>query len=165
VTVGNLLNSTDIIHDFIQDYTALLPERIQEDAETWAKAHTVYNTNQFEICVDLLRDYQFSNHLFSIQSRVLLLQAYFDLNKLDDSYYEYLQHYCISFEQFIRRDRIISKDRKKSYLNLIRYTKNLATTIYKKEINPSYLQAMKDKLSLEKNLQGQSWLLRTLEQL
>ena len=68
VTVGNLLNKTKFINRFIETHTPLLPKSIQNDAATWAKAHTIYNTGQFESCVELLIAYQFSHHLFSIQN-------------------------------------------------------------------------------------------------
>jgi len=165
VTVGNLLNNTEFINHFIKNYTALLPKNIQRDAETWANAHTIYNNGQYQSCVDLLISHQFSHHLFSIQTRVLLLQAYFDLNKSDSSYYEYLIHYCTSFNKFIRRDKVISAERKKSYLHLIKYAKNLATAVYKKETSPKYLQDLRTKLDSEKNIQGKSWLLKSMTQL
>ncbi len=169
VTVANLLEKRPFVGHFITAFTASLEAKIQPDAHCWAKAHTAYHCGNFEEAIDLInehsRKHPFSSHLYNLQSRMILLQANFDLFRKDDTYYESFLHYCLALEKFIRRDKVFSDSRKRAYLNFIKITQKLGGLIESNNITTTTLQSIKSMLKKEGNIQARRWLLHKIGEL
>jgi len=98
----------------------------------------------------------FKTFHFQKISKMLNVQAYFDLFLKDESYFSYFTNFCFAYERWILRDKRFSKNNQEPYLRFIQKSKFLAKTLLSKNFNEEKLNSF---LSKESNIQGRNWLL------
>ncbi len=161
VISSNTKGSFDFTHDFIASYSKLLDVELQVDSVAWARAHTAYWQGEKEHCLDILQHHEFTISYFSVVSKVLSLQAYFDLYLEDDSYFSYLFNYFDTFEKWLYREKNWSDRLKKSFLRFVQLSRYLArqygTLVFKEE-------KVNDMLEGEHNVQALNWLKKKVEE-
>jgi hypothetical protein len=165
VTTANSLGQFDFTLNFIHEYKSKLSPDLQEDGGAWSMAHTFYRQNRFDECISLLSRYRFTGHVFALQSKALLMQAYFEMFKKDTSYYLFLMDFVDAFRKYAIRNQFLSPDRRAAMLNFIRYTAGLAKQMIAKKLSLSWLEAYEARLNEEQKIQGKQWVLEKLAEL
>jgi hypothetical protein len=165
VTTANSLGQFDFTLNFIHEYKSKLSPDLQEDGGAWSMAHTFYRQNRFDDCISLLSRYRFTGHVFALQSKALLMQAYFEMFKKDTSYYLFLMDFVDAFRKYAIRNQFLSPDRRAAMLNFIRYTAGLAKQMIAKKLSLSWLEAYETRLNEEQKIQGKQWLLEKVGEL
>jgi hypothetical protein len=155
VVASNTKGDFGFTQDFIERYAALLDETIREDGSCWASAHLAYWQGQLDICLDRLRQRDFRAPYFQLISRVLSVQAYFDLYLQDDSYQAYLFNFLDTFEKWLSREKIWSKANQAAFLRFVQKCRALAKCFGDADFNPQKVGAL---LEGEHNIQALNWL-------
>jgi len=142
---------------FIQDYTHRLPKSDQENALNYNLAHVYFYQNHYAKVIALLREVEYQNITYALGSRTLLLRTYFEL-KEDTALFSLFD----SFSIFVRRNRLISKEVKQQYLNLLRFARKafVLAPFDKKGIEKIYRD-----IENCKSMIGKRWLLEKVGEL
>lgn len=133
VATGTSLKAFDWVRAFIDNYAILLHEKIREDIKALSLAYWHFNKQAYNEAESALLGHRFLDTLNLLKSRCLLIRTYFEHFLLDNSSYSFLIDQCDAFDRFIRRQKIISKEKSRAYLNFIKYTKQLAKKMQHKE--------------------------------
>lgn len=126
VSASNTKGDFAFTSHFIETYSKYLDEKIREDSLYWAHAHTAYWRKELQACLVILQQYHFKITYFQLVSRVLNVQAYFDLYLKDDSYQFYLFNFLDSFEKWLSREKIFSKANILSFQRFVQKCRALA---------------------------------------
>ncbi len=105
---------------FIQDYTHRLPKANQENALNYNLAHVYFYQKRYDLVIELLREVEYQSIAYALGSRMLLLRTYYEQGE-DQA----LDSLIDSYRIFLRRNRLISKEVKQQYLNMLRFTRKL----------------------------------------
>lgn len=133
-TVGLRLGEMDKTKRFIQEYKKHLDPIFQENAYKYNLANYHFYNNEFKEAMQLLVKVEFTDIYYNLDSRSLLLKAYFELEE-----YEAFFPHSETFKNYIRRNNTISDYQKKVYLNLVKYLAKLAKLKQAKKRAPEKL--------------------------
>ncbi len=162
VTIGNSLQQFVFVSDFVNKYAGKLAPEMREDGKIWAAANTLFKQHDFEKSITLLSTHGFTSHLFSLHGKSLLLQAYFEACKNDDSYFMFMLDFGEAFRKYIHRDPLLSGGREAAYLNYIKYTTILLKNLVEKKWNGKWVEAFEKQINQEEFMQGKQWVLEKL---
>lgn len=107
---------------FIHDYIGFLPAPIRENARTFNLANLYSHQKKHEYVIELLRNVEYSDVVYSLGSKLILIRTYYDLGE-----YLALDSLIDSFRIFLRRNKVISKNLKREYNNFLNLVKRLTT--------------------------------------
>lgn len=120
ITISLNIQELAWAEQFIQDFTKRLPKADQENAMNFSLAHVYYYQKKYDRVIELLREVEYQNIAYSLGSRMLLMRTYFDRREE-----QALESLIDSFSIYLRRNRLISKEVKRQYLNMLRFTRKL----------------------------------------
>lgn len=120
VTVGTRVKEFEWTQNFIENYKQYLQEDEAENAYTYNMAWLETEQGNYRQVKRLLAFVEFPNIFYQLGSRLMLIRTYYELEDFDD-----LSYLLNSFRMFLRRNKEITDDRRKSYLNLIRILTSL----------------------------------------
>ena len=155
VTLALRLNEYEWTEHFIKDYGIKINKEFRENAINYNQAILFFYKKEYNKAIPLLQKVQFDEVNYGLGAKALLLATYYELDEFDalDSFYE-------SFKIFVNRNKNITDDIKKSYIQLIKLTKLLT------ESNSDKLKLQKIKNEIQ-NSQATSkkWLLEKVDEL
>lgn len=120
-TVGLRLNETEWTEYFINNYKDRIDRRHRENAYKYNLANLHFYKDEFGKTMQLLLQVDFTDIYYNLDSKSLLLKAYYELNE-----YEALFAHADAFNNYLRRNDKISAYQKKVYKNLVKYAIKLA---------------------------------------
>lgn len=123
-TVGLHIKEYDWVENFIQTYTSYLPKAHRENALTYNLAKVYFFQKKYDQVIEQLREVEDKNHVYALGGKLILLKTYYELKE-----YNPLDSLIDSFRIYIRRNKIISREVKQQYLNVLRFVKKLSSTI------------------------------------
>ncbi len=147
VKLGLRLKNYDYIEKFIHQYSNQLPENFRKNAFHYNLAELHYYTKNFDEAITHLNKVKFSDLNFHLGSRVMLAKIYYELEEE-----EVLLSLIASFSIFLKRNKNISNDLKKTYINFLDILNRLLRR------NPKKMAAIKEKISSTELLTDRSWL-------
>lgn len=155
VTLALRLNEYEWTEHFIKDYGIKINKEFRENAINYNQAILFFYKKEYNKAIPLLQKVQFDEINYGLGAKALLLATFYELDEFDalDSFYE-------SFKIFVNRNKNITDDIKKSYIQLIKLTKLLT------ESNSDKLKLQKIKNEIQ-NSQATSkkWLLEKVDEL
>ncbi len=158
VVVALRLKEFDWTERFITDYNKFINEEQRENAVAFNLARLFWHQKNFEKVLELLREVEFEDFSYALGAKAMLMASYYDLDEIDA-----LLSFLSSFRVFLNRKKNqLPEQRRKNYLNLIKYTQKLAT------LNPTDRQAiskLKKELEEAKNVADIQWLLEKVNEL
>jgi len=143
--------------NFIQEYWHHLPSNIRENAYTFNLANLYWHQKKYDKVIELLSNVGYSDIVYSLGSKLLLLRTYFELGE-----YLALDSLIDSFRIFIRRNKVVSKNQKREYNNFLNFIKKLTS------LNPSNTTAVakfKQRVTETSSSTPKKWLLEKIEEL
>ncbi len=155
VVASNTKGSFDFTQQFIEQYTALLKNDIQEDSANWAWAHTAYWQRDLNTSLNILLKADFKTTFFQYTGRVLNTQVYFDLYLQDDSYRSYLFNYFDNFEKWLNREKKWADSHKSSFLHFVQKARRLARYYGELDFSAKKVKGLLEDIS---NIQALNWL-------
>jgi len=147
------------IHAF-KDY---LPEGIRQNAHTYNLANYYYETGELKKATKLLNSVEFTDIYYSLDAKVMLLKIYYKEEE-EESFYSLVS----SFGIFIKRHKLISKDTKEIYQNLILFTRKafLLSLKLPYQRNKDYYkktEALRQKITQTQKVANINWLLQEVK--
>jgi hypothetical protein len=122
ITIGLYIKEYAWSEGFIQEYTHLLPKENQENALNYNLAKVYFQQGAYEQVIEQLREVEYQNISYALGSKWMLLKTYYELGE-----FRALDSLSESFRIYLRRNKLISKDLKQQYLNVLRFTRKLST--------------------------------------
>ncbi len=101
---------------FIKDYNSKLPDEERENALTYNMARVHFDRRDYDQVITLLQQVEYSDVFYSLDSRSILLKTYYELDEVDS-----MEALVNSFRIFLRRNKILSEQQRKGYMNLIKF--------------------------------------------
>ena len=147
----------DWAEHFIQNYTQYLNEDIRDNALNYNLANLYFSQKKYDQVIQQLNEVQFSNHIYALNSKSILLKTYFELKE-----YQALDSLVDSFRIYIRRNKSISKEAKQQYLNLLRFTKKISGILPR---DKPAIKKITDQIQNCKALAGKNWVLEKVNEL
>ncbi len=124
VTAALRLGHFDWTEEFIFSNKDKLPQDSKENAYTFNLARLYYYKKEYDKVISLLQEVEYEDIVYSLSSKSLLLATYYENDEIEPLY-----SLLESFRAYINRRKDIPERWKKSYSNLIRFTKKLTRII------------------------------------
>ncbi len=158
-TLGCSFKEFDWTKQFIEEYKdKLLPAR-RDNAYNYNLANFYYNKKMYDKALEVLRDVQFTDVTYHLNTTFLQLRIYYD--QLDtEAFYGLIE----TFRIYVIRNRKMTTAEKKSYTNLLRFAKNLASikfnaSTFSRKTLEEKLNALRKKIMETDNVINKQWLL------
>lgn len=143
------LREYEWIEGFIKEYAQFLPEEFRENALHYNLAELYYYTRNFDKAMEHLHQVRLSDLNYHLGSRVILSKIYYESGE-DEA----LLSLIAAFSIFLKRNKAISNNLKKTYLNfcdiLFQVLKN----------NPKKMAALEERIHQTELLTDRGWLLQ-----
>lgn len=159
VGVALRLGKFDWAEKFVEDFKPLLPPDTRKNTYTFNLARVYRFQKKYSNVINLLKNVEYEDMGYNLISKMMLLITYYELDE-----YDALNNFLDTFKIFLKRkEKHIPGPRRTSYLNLIKYTRQLIRLI------PGDKQAvgkLKNAIEQEKSMiVNHEWLLEKLQQL
>ena len=156
VVTATTVKAAEWLKTFIETYAHGIADIFQE--LSWAYYYSCLNdfekSNHLLICID-------SRELpIQLRIKLLSLQNHFELFLEDDNYYDLFQTELNAFEKFMRRNALLTENKKQAYLNTVfflRYLVKIGNTPYNTN-RVEMIQKLKLELISTKSLANKKWL-------
>lgn len=157
VTVGLGVGAFDWIEHFIEEYSPFLPSNIRENARTFNLATLHFYQKKYQRVIELIRDVEYSDIVYALGSKLILIQTYYELNETwaMDSLID-------SFRIFIRRNKVMSKNLKREYINYLNFVKKLEDL---KGFGPKASSKFREQVMADSSSTSKKWLLEKIDEL
>ena len=143
---------------FIEKYQFKLNRKYRETAVAFNRARVYINLKNYEQVIEQLRDVEFDDISYNLNTKLMLLVSYFELDEFDA-----LDSLIKSFNVFLRRKTTISESRKSSFKN---FNATLQDIVRIKERRDKVkLKTIRQKLESKMIAPNKSWLLDKVEEL
>lgn len=160
VTVGIFEKEFNWVEEFIEENKLFLAKSGREGTVLFCKSLMYLGKKEYSKVIDSILNFNFSKPLQLITSKTILMRAYFELFTSDNSYYELFVSQTQSFEKFVRRDGVISDEKKEAYLNFILFSRKLANMYLQRSLNQEFY----NKIEKTNAVILKSWLLEKIEE-
>lgn len=139
---------------FISKYVEMLNEDLIESCRHFNIARIKFETKSYKESLRELLKVDFGKDTFySINSKFLLLKNYYELRESDA-----LDSLCVSFKEYIRKNKVISETYKNSCLNFIRMLEKIYGS------TPQKAKKLEDDLSKSTQIAEKNWLLEKVQE-
>lgn len=142
---------------FIREYYIFLPFNIRENARTFNLAFLYLYQKKYNDVIELLRNVEYSDVVYALGSKVILLRTYFESGE-----YLVMDSLIDSFRIYLRRNKLISKNLKREYINFINFLKKMS---FLNSASDIAINAFKKRVSETPYVNSKKWLLEKIEEL
>ena len=156
VDIGVSIKEFEWTENFIQLYKEKLAPNFRQNAYAHNLAYLYFHQSKFGEALKLLNEVTFDDIGYSIKSRKLLLRVYYELDEIDPFY-----SLVDSFKIYLKRNKLLSENRKKAYLNFIKFIARLSRLIKGQN---SRLLKIKKQIEENPNTPNISWLLQKVNE-
>ena len=158
IGVALRLGKLDWAENFINKYKSYLPPDNQENTYTFNLARVYFYQNKFEKVLALQRNLEYEDIGYNLISKSMLVLTYYELDEQDA-----LDSFTESFRVFLNRHKNLPQQRRRSYLNLLKYVRRLT------RLTPGDKEGvgrLRDEITREKaTTVNHEWLLEKLDEL
>lgn len=157
VTVGLGVGEFEWIENFIEEYAAFLPSSIRENARIFNLSYLYFYQKRYSRVMELLGNVEYNDVVYVLGSKLILLQTYYEMNETlaFDSLTD-------SFRIYIRRNKVMSKNLKREYLNYLNIVKKLMELkITKQNTTPKF----REQVLAASSSTSKKWLLEKIDEL
>lgn len=158
IAVALRLGKLDWAEQFIEKYKKYLPAETQQNTYTFNLARVYRYQRKFEKVLGLLRNLEYEDIGYNLISKTMLINAYYELDEHDA-----LESFMESFRAFLNRNKNIPQQRRKSYLNLLKYVRRLTRIAPGDKLS---VKKLREEIIREKaNHVNHEWLLEKIAEL
>ena len=133
---------------FIRARTPLLPREFREDAFHFNLAELYYYTKQNDKALENLNKVEFRDVSYHLGAKIMLAKIYFEMDAFDA-----LDSLLHAFGIYLRRNKVISEDIRKTYLNFVAILGKLTRA------TSTQFPALRSKIETAPLLAARTWLL------
>lgn len=136
---------------FILQNTRLLEDAYRDDSYHYNLAELYYYTGRYDAAMTFLNKVDFSDIHYNLGAKVLLVKIYYETDASDA-----LESLLHAFKTFLHRNKVISEELRRTYLNFITIVAQMLRT------TPEQYPALCLKVEQQPLLTDKNWLLRML---
>jgi uncharacterized membrane protein YheB (UPF0754 family) len=151
------LGKYDWTEDFINNFSERIPEGLRENAVSFNLAQLYFKREQYEKVLELLNTVEYEDFTYNLNSKTILIMTYYEMDEIDP-----LDFLMESFRTYLNRHKEIPENRRKLYVNLIKFTKKLTKLIPGDKKN---LKKLKEEVLNTKGIASGDWLLQKITEL
>ena len=156
VTISLRTGNVDYARNFIHAYKQLLPQSQRTNSLAYNLANLHFSEKNFRSAIKQLQKVDLDDVFYRLDARSILLKSYYELDDTDALYY-----HAAAFRSLLIRNRKISDQQRKLYLNLINHTLSLSRSGSDK----NKIRAIKTRITKNPNVADLSWLENKLAEL
>lgn len=149
VKLGLGLRRFEWVESFVPQYHELLPHKEREAAYHYCMADLFYQKQDYAKAHFHLNQVEFTDIYYNLGAKVMLLKIYHE-NKETEALLSLIK----AFKIFLKRNKLVSKNVKQTYLNFIALLGEL------QKCKPEQAEALRQKIRQTSTLTARSWLLR-----
>jgi len=142
---------------FIEKYQKRLPEDFRENAVTYNLAQVYFYQKKYTEVIRLLQSVEYEDMQYNLNSKAILLATYYETDEIEPLY-----SLMESFRTFLNRHKDIPERRRKSYKNLIRFTRKITKVLPN---DKEGIQKINKEIGEVKNIASISWLKEKIAEL
>jgi hypothetical protein len=152
------LGKLDWAENFVENHKGYLSSDTRQNTYTFNLARVFLYQKKYTNVLNLLRDVEYEDIGYNLISKAILIIAYYELDEQ-----EALDSFTESFRVFLNRHKNIPHQRRKSYLNLIKYTRRLTRLA---PGDKAAVEKLREEIIREKaTTVNHEWLLEKLDEL
>ena len=152
VNIACAAQQLEWVESFINDYAIFLLEDERKDTVSLVKSNLYFNKKEYEKVLEELALLKFHNVFYGIQARAIKLQAYYELEGYEESFFNLIS----SFNLLLYRNEHLSENHKKDFSNFLFFIKKLQKA---KILSSSNIHNLCEKIIACEELVYKSWLL------
>ncbi len=165
VTVGLRLNQYEWTEQFINQYKEKLPPNKVENAFHYNLASLYYSQEQYGKAQQLLMTIDFTDMVYYLDSKSMLLKIYYDLNESDALYALF-----DAVNIYLKRNKLVSKYQHTIYHNLFRFAKRAykikeSKAYNNKEKNEQKINQLQQQMQTHQQIANANWLRQKVTEL
>ena len=151
-------------NSFIENYKQYLGDKIRTTAVRYCKAIISYHQKNFDEAIGWLDGANKHSEIrYKIQWRYLFVKIYFEKNKEGGwTTYELLESFLESFSIFLRRNEELSSNKKSTYMDFLKFTKQLMKYHPWGRYDQADIEKLRGTIKNSSTI-GKKWLLEQLE--
>jgi hypothetical protein len=157
VTVGLGVGEFEWIEHFIEEYAAHLPTSTRENARTFNLAYLFFYQKRYSEVIGLLQNVEYNDVVYALGSKIIMIQTYYELDEILP-----MESLIDSFRIYIRRNKVMSKNLKREYINYLGFVKKLPT-IY--SLDRKTIAKFREKVASSTAPTYKKWLLEKIDEL
>ncbi len=120
ITAALRLNETEWTRQFIRSHKEKLSEEHRENAYNYNLAKYNFHLGNYDKVLDYLQKVEYEDVFYGLDARSLMMKVFYLDNEM-----EALYSLTDSFRIYLRRKKKIPKERRKTYLNFIKFIRKL----------------------------------------
>jgi len=155
VTISLRQQEYEWTQKFIHRYKPQLPAGERENAFVYNLAFWHFHKGEYSQTLQLLQKVEFTDLYYQLDSRVILLKIYFELDDTETFFY-----HTAAFKTFLRRNRLVSDYQRTIYLNLVKFS----TKLFRAGANRRKIMAVKKIAEENRQVADLAWLLKKIEE-
>ena len=121
VTIALRTGNTDYAREFIHGYKKALPSSQRTNALAYNLANLHFSEKNYRAAISQLQKVDLDDVFYRLDAQSILLKSYYELDDEDALFY-----HATAFRSMLNRNRKISDQQRKLYLNLIKHTLSLS---------------------------------------
>ena len=157
VFVALRVNQFSWAENFIENYQKYINPKFRDNAVYFSLARLELNRENYNMVLEYLQRINYEDVWYQLGARTMQMAAYYALSEFD-----VLESFLSAFKMYINREKSLTKDRKTSYINMIKFTKKL---IYVVPSEKSKIQKLRVEIENTKVVASKPWLLERVDEL
>jgi hypothetical protein len=142
---------------FIENNKVYLNPKFRDNAVYFSLARLEINRENYSKVLDYLQLINYDDVWYQLGARTMQIAAYYKLGEFDA-----LESLLNAFKMYINREKSLTKPRKLTHLNLVKYTKKL---IYIIPSEKTKIQNLRKEIEENPSIVNKSWLLERVDEL
>jgi len=156
VTIALRTGNTEYAREFIHGYKQALPSSQRTNALAYNLANLHFSEQNYRAAISQLQKVDLDDVFYRLDARSILLKSYYELDDQDALFY-----HATAFRSMLNRNRKISDQQRKLYLNLIKHTLSLSRSAGEK----SKVKAIQKRIQEKPNVADLRWLESKIKEL
>lgn len=156
ITIGLRVGEFNWTEQFIHEYFPYLPAKIRENARTFNLANLYSHQKKHDKVIEMLSNVEYSDIVYTLGAKLILLRTYYESKE-----YMALDSLMDSFRIFIRRNKQMSKNLKREYINFLNFLSKLAGFDGRQTNNLSLLRT---RINETQHVTSKKWLLEKIDE-
>ena len=145
------------VENFIENYKIYVHPKYRDNAVYFSLARLEINRENYDKVLEYLQLINYEDVWYQLGAKTMQITAYYELKEFDA-----LESLLNAYKMFITREKSLSKERKKAYFNLIKYTKKL---LYILPDEKAKIAKMRKEIEENNTVVTKTWLLEKVDEL
>lgn len=149
---------------FITEFEPYLDEEVKADAKVQGLGFLYFEKGAYEDAISLYSQYQFTNPLHQMVTKVTILKAWFCRYQQDKQLHNLMISSIEAVMRFYKRDKNMATLKKAPLIHFVQALRQLVVLINKKESSKKIRAKMEAYLNGEKELVAKGWLQQMVQE-